>query len=218
MITIQKTEQDYINQVIHDRNDAYYGKYILIFNRPVTLIRNRYHKNTYKTATVKLFISGNALCYTFYRRRGYHLFSQVSVLDIQSIERVPEIDKKALRLKRAESLLRRIDSRCWDTIRNKTSEQISEEFCDSNLVPFSFIRRFKPHIRGYLKEKLDDAFLHQKAFTYRQEGVKRDLSIETKLCDDGVFRAWFSSEYSGCANGDYYLVISPTQAIYYERD
>ncbi|MBN2286890.1 MAG: hypothetical protein JXI43_10615 [Tissierellales bacterium] len=218
MLTTQKTEQDYINQVIKDRSDGYYGKYTLTFGRPVTLIHNRYNKKTYNKATVKLFTSGNALCYTFYQRTGYHLFSQVSVLDICSIERVPEEDKHEQRLQRAESLLRRIDSRCWDTIRYKTPEQISEEFCDSNLVPFSFIKRFKPYIRGYLKEKLEDAFMHQKVFTYRQEGVKRDLSVETKLCDDGVFRAWFSSEYSGCANGDYYLVISPTQAIYYEKD
>ncbi|MBN2286042.1 MAG: hypothetical protein JXI43_06315 [Tissierellales bacterium] len=218
MLTTEKSEQDYINQVIQDREDGYYGKYTIKFSRPVTLTRNRFNKKAYNTATVKLFVSGNALCYTFYRRTGYHLFSQVSVPDICSMERVSEEDKQALRLKQAETLLRRIDSRCWDTIRDRTPEQISAEFCDSNLIPFNYIRRFKPYIRGYLKQQMQDAFMYQKAFSYSQQGTKRDLKVDCKLCDDGVFRAWFSSEYSGCVNGDYYLVISPTQAIYYERD
>ena len=46
----------------------------------------------------------------------------------------------------------------------------------------------------------------------------RDYSVETKLGKDGVFRAWFSSEYKGCGNGDYYLLINPTQAIFVEKD
>jgi hypothetical protein len=62
------------------------------------------------------------------------------------------------------------------------------------------------------------AFDQKKSLQYHRDGKRRDLSIETKLCEDGIFRAWYSSEYRGCANGDYYLVISPTQAIYYERD
>lgn len=130
----------------------------------------------------------------------------------------PETDKTAIRLKRAKSLLRRIDSRCWDDIRRRTPEQIASEFRDSSLVPFNFIYRFPRHLRCWIQEQVKDAFEQKKSYQYHRDGKRRDLSIETKLCEDGIFRAWFSSEYRGCANGDYYLVISPTQAIYYERD
>jgi hypothetical protein len=123
-----------------------------------------------------------------------------------------------IRLKRARSLLRRIDTRCWDDIRKRSPEQIANEFRDSSLVPFNFIRRFPRHLQPWIKEQVAIAFEQKKVFQYHRDGKRRDLSIETKLCEDGIFRAWYSSEYRGCANGDYYLVISPTQAIYYERD
>ena len=42
--------------------------------------------------------------------------------------------------------------------------------------------------------------------------------VTRKIGKDGVFRAWFSSEYKGCGNGDYYLLINPTQAIFVEKD
>jgi hypothetical protein len=130
----------------------------------------------------------------------------------------PETDYTKQRLKRAQSLLRRIDSRCWDDLRKRSSEQIVNEFRESSLVPFNFIHRFPRHLRLWIKEQVANAFAQKKAFRYHREGKRRDLSIETKPCEDGIFRAWFSSEYRGCANGDYYLVISPTQAIYYEAD
>lgn len=56
MLTTQKTVQDYINQIVQDREDCYYGKYVITFNRSVTLIRNRYTKNIYNVATVKLVV------------------------------------------------------------------------------------------------------------------------------------------------------------------
>lgn len=218
MDTTQRTEQDIKNQIKQDKDSGYSGKYTITFSKPTLLIHDRYHKKTYSSVVVKLFFSGHMLCYTFFRRTGYSLFQQVSASDILSIEKVTPVEYEAERLKKAESLLRRIDPRCWDDIRNRIPEQVSKEFADSNLVPFSFIQRFKPHIQGYLKQKMEEAFQEKKAFSYVQNGQKRDLSVEAQVGKDGIFRAWFSSEYSGCGNGDYYLVISPTQAIYYERD
>jgi hypothetical protein len=130
----------------------------------------------------------------------------------------PDTDPTQIRLKRAQSLLRRIDKRCWDDLRRRSAKQIANEFRDSSLVPFNFINRFPRHLRPLIKEQVAIAFEQRKSLQYHRDGKRRDLSIETKHCEDGIFRAWFSSEYRGCANGDYYLVISPTQAIYYERD
>ena len=68
---------------------------------------------------------------------------------------------------------------------------------------------------------LVNAFENKTNFTWSRNSYSskgRDLSISAKLCEDGIYRAWFSSEFSGCANGDYYLLISPNIAVYYERD
>jgi hypothetical protein len=134
------------------------------------------------------------------------------------VEAVFKEDPAQIRLKRAKSLLRRIDDRCWDDIRKRSPEQIANEFRDSSLVPFNFINRFPRHLRPWIQEQVKDAFDQKKSYQYHREGKRRDLSIETKPCEDGIFRAWFSSEYRGCANGDYYLMINPTQAFFYETD
>jgi hypothetical protein len=38
------------------------------------------------------------------------------------------------------------------------------------------------------------------------------------MCEDGVFRAWYSSEYAGCGNGQYYILINPHYASFMEPD
>jgi len=142
----------------------------------------------------------------------------MEILNTACSKIAPDTDPAQIRLKRAQSLLRRIDPRCWDDLRRRSAEQIASEFRDSSLVPFNFVNRFPRHLRPWIKEQVEDAFNHKKDFRYHRDGKRRDLSIETKLCEDGKFRAWYSSEFHLCANGFYYLVISPSQAIYYERD
>ena len=71
------------------------------------------------------------------------------------------------------------------------------------------------------QERLKEAFESKTEFRWHRNAMGkqgRDLSISTRMCDDGIFRAWFSSEFPGCGNGDYYLLLSPTTAVYYERD
>jgi hypothetical protein len=45
-----------------------------------------------------------------------------------------------------------------------------------------------------------------------------DCSVSTSKGDDGKYRGWFSQEYRGTGNGHYWLLISPTQAIFAEHD
>jgi len=45
-----------------------------------------------------------------------------------------------------------------------------------------------------------------------------DVSVSGKLCEDGVYRAWFSLEFRGCGNGHYYLLVNENQAVFYEND
>jgi hypothetical protein len=44
------------------------------------------------------------------------------------LEAVFKEDPAQIRLKRAKSLLRRIDPRCWDDLRKRSPEQIANEF------------------------------------------------------------------------------------------
>jgi hypothetical protein len=45
-----------------------------------------------------------------------------------------------------------------------------------------------------------------------------DVSVEGKLCDDDIYRAWFSLEFRGCGNGHYYLLVNENQAVFAEDD
>jgi hypothetical protein len=57
-----------------------------------------------------------------------------------------------------------------------------------------------------------------KVFHRRISGIKRDKSIELIIYPDGSKRYNSASEYSGCGNGDYYVMFNLTQAFYAESD
>lgn len=73
---------------------------------------------------------------------------------------------------------------------------------------------FPPHVI----EQLREAIGQKKEYHYSKDGARRDYSLSVKNCKDGVLRAWFSSEYAGCGNGDYYILINPTTALFVETD
>lgn len=45
-----------------------------------------------------------------------------------------------------------------------------------------------------------------------------DYSVSLEPGRDGKWRAYFDQEYHGCGNGHYWLLISPTQALFAEDD
>lgn len=45
-----------------------------------------------------------------------------------------------------------------------------------------------------------------------------DNSVDCKLGEDGIMRAWYSEEFKGCGNGHYYLAVNSTHAIFCEND
>lgn len=75
-------------------------------------------------------------------------------------------------------------------------------------------RLFQPHIIEQLREAIEQ----KKDYKYTKHGERRDYSLSVKNCKDGILRAWFSSEYSGCGNGNYYILINPTTALFVETD
>ena len=69
----------------------------------------------------------------------------------------------------------------------------------------------------YAQEQLKDAIENKRDYSYHWD-CGYDCSVSTKMGTDGIYRGWFSQEYRGTGNGHYWLLISPTQAIFAEHD
>lgn len=69
----------------------------------------------------------------------------------------------------------------------------------------------------YAQQQLKDAIDQKKNYSYHWD-CGWDCSVSTSMGTDGIYRGWFSQEFKGTGNGHYWLLISPTQAIFAEHD
>jgi len=72
-----------------------------------------------------------------------------------------------------------------------------------------------------MKNKMTTRKIGENDYTGHSEriyGKKRDRSVEMWLGINGQVKYAAASEYSGCGNGDYYTMYSPTMAFYAETD
>ena len=79
------------------------------------------------------------------------------------------------------------------------------------------------YINSYFtKEELAEikaAFENKTNIRIEKKGTRRDITVSTTwLPKEQIFKASFQSEFSGTANGDYYLLMNPTLAVFYESD
>jgi len=91
-----------------------------------------------------------------------------------------------------------------------------------NVYKTTAITSNKPTRSGYTSYKtcLDNIKNHldnKEGFSYSWESGY-DVTVDGKLCDDEIYRAWFSLEKRGCGNGHYYLLINENQAVFSEDD
>lgn len=183
-------------------------------------------KNGHVYNKIAFFIGSNygGICYHNSRQKRY---GSVWRHDNSEIKEIVEVKKPIYDTKKnIKSYLKKIHPNAWGDIKENLTKVLNGTKNESEVHEYLTGKvKYRRDIKKLLGEGqfnlLVDAFENKKTFswhrnTYSHSG--RDLSISTKLCDDGVFRAWFSSEYMGCGNGDYYLLINPTTAIYYERD
>jgi hypothetical protein len=70
---------------------------------------------------------------------------------------------------------------------------------------------------GYAQQQLKDAIDQKKDYRYSWD-CGYDCSVSTSTGTDGIYRGWFSQEYRDTGNGHYWILISPTQAIFAEND
>ena len=214
-----------INEIISEikNKEHYVHKYEIIFHNSVSLPVNRYKNKEFDKIKVKLFISTNGdLCYTFHKRTGFRFLTYIEITNIEEINRIFYEDEVESRMHKAELLRKKIHKNLWPELRNKTAKELKEkDFRESNLNPVYFIKKFSRWSRDRIAKEVEEAIEQKKNYNYRQttsSPTGRDLSIEVRVCEDGVMRGWFSSEYMGCANGDYYLILNPKVAVFCERD
>ena len=199
-------------------SDNSHKKMRLCFDTPVSLPINK-RKNTQAKVIheCRLFVTKTGLlCHTNTARSGYP-FDTDDLYHLISIEPVPEIDL----VEKVRRLAYRIYPGVWDDIKAKLLANPSDYFQNYGYSVTSICGKFPDYVIADIKT----AFKDKSNYTYdaggrwnRARKNGRDLSIECKLCDDGIYRAWFSSEFPGCANGDYWLLINPTTAIFKESD
>lgn len=103
------------------------------------------------------------------------------------------------------------------------------EYCEKNNIQLSVdelyglsrsaIKSINYHSweRDGIREQFANAISNKTYYHYRwQNGY--DNSINCKLGDDGVMRAWYSEEYRGRGNGHYYLALDERHAMFCEND
>lgn len=189
-------------------------KIIVRFSDEVSIRVDRRNIKKLCEARVNFFEHERAgLCYTFHSRSGYPIsdfvFSKIASLSIMD-----KAEIKGKEIEKARAVQRRIHPNAWDNLREKAPEEFLLYRSEERLTLINMTRKFpKSVIRG-----LEEAFRNKARYCYRQNGEKRDWTIEANLCEDGIFRAWYSSEYAGCGNGQYYLLINPYTALFCEND
>lgn len=218
----------------------------LTYSEPVRILKGNYSKKEKTEHILNLGLIRDKKCLLSNRensRTGWpinHLFLDPIHLDKIIDAEVFQLEKNNLSKEEflqqeAQKVLNRIHKNLWDNVYKEYEEFIEKgekayEEDSWRKAPYAlancgkakfrsitsvFDDRVLEEIRQAIENKTD---YHHSLPTSSFSGKGRDRSVAVKLCDDGILRAWFSSEYPGCGNGDYYLLINPTTALYYERD
>lgn len=182
--------------------------------REKAMIYNRNKDRIVKKVKLNFFDHERGMCYRINKRSGY-LLSHMDWNKISSIEiftRSSKENKENLEEKKTR-FFKRVKNQLFD---ETTWSNLNENSFNNSNGYFYYLNKIKLYEGD--KQMLEEAFKEKKTVHINQYSDKRHYSIETKMSDDGVFRAWFSSEYIDCANGSYYLLLNPNVAVHYEND
>lgn len=173
---------------------------------------------------IKLFIAENGvIAYLSGRqkRRGYSFPIYDKISEIIEVKKRPA----PTNISNAKTILKKLHPNAWSDLKKEMIDVI-----ENNIINQDFewhftgklkFRNISSLLPTYEKERLKRAFENKEQFRWSRSTnhhLGRDLSISCEVGSDGEFRAFFSSEYMGCGNGDYWLLLNPTTAIYYEAD
>lgn len=185
------------------------------FKEPTKVRVNRRQSKTLDEMKVKFFIStSGVLAYTFNKRTGFSVQFDLDYSKICRLSIEPAYAVKREKVERVLALGRRIHPNAWDDLRQKI-EANPESYLQYGLNEMSMVRIFGENV----VKQIEHAFETKTDFTYEKPGrTQRDRRVQVKMCSDGILRAWYSSEYIGCGNGGYYLLINPRVATFCEMD
>jgi hypothetical protein len=218
--TTETAVTDFLEQIRQDAKEKQTVMYRIKFKKPVSLVRNRYKRVLYSDVVLRFFIGvEGTFAYTFSKRRGYSVYRDISNVDIESIEKVTK--KPMDWIKKASLMKNKIHPNLWPELRKLSAEEFRNQFLDSPFNPVYFIKKFPRWEQKSITEGVKKAIETKTDYTHRyntHHHSGRDLKIEIKVGPDGELRAWFSSEYMNCGNGDYYLILNETVAMFCETD
>ena len=213
-----KSHQEVIDNWMKMNPSLRHKKVELTFACPVSLMAGK-NKRTEpkKTHQRRLFVekASGSLCYTSTTRTGFY-FDLMDLHNLIKIEPILEVDM----VEKVRKLANRFYPGVWGDQKTKLLTQPEEVFANYGYTVTSITNKFP----RYILDEIRKAFEEKSNYSYDTGGYSskkktgRDLKVQCKLCDDGIYRAWFSSEFPGCANGDYWILINPTTAICKERD
>ena len=175
---------------------------------------------------IKLFVPTNGGAIGYLKGKAKRTGRYFPMYDtIQSITETTKQKKEYTAIGNAKTILNKIHANSWDELKQEMQDIINgglpKESFDWHFTGQLKFRNISTLLNSHYKEKLIKAFKNKEEFSWHYRTSHhsgRDLTISTRVCEDGIFRAWFSSEFMGCGNGDYWLLLNPTTAIYYERD
>lgn len=139
-------------------------------------------------------------------------------------------------LKNAKELLEKIYPGAWielseklkRAVLNQDESIISTEYMLMGKVKYVNIKtiltkrltNYPGYAIDHILREIRQAFDNKKDYNWSDQAKSnsgRDLSIRIKAEGESI-KAWYSSEYHNCGNGDYYLLVNPTTAIFCETD
>lgn len=216
--TIDEAEKAFteLKERVHEKY-GYIGKYQIVFSQPVTLQKNRKSIITTDKAAVGIFVSTKKnFCYTFAKKSGY-VFNSAQIGALRSIVPVLPEDKTASEVKRILGFANRIHPNAWPNLKDQIIAD-PEKYVKNYGPTVTSIKSKFPH---YVLEEIKVAFRNKTEYkycTYASGKSGRDIKVEIKLHEDGLLRAWFCSYFPETLNGDVWILINPTTAIFKERD
>lgn len=177
------------------------------FSNPVRIIVKR-KEIIRKTVCLYFFKSNKGAGYSYRKhpRKGYYV-SQSMWEFLYKIE--PEKPKTSIK----NNILYKFHPNLWDDLKERIIRDPS--YLDNKDLTIHYLNQIfsKDVLREFSK-----AVENKESYRNKIYGEKRDRTLSAEMGKDGIYRAWYSSEYSGEGNGDYYIVLSPKIYSFKETD
>lgn len=227
------TATQYNSKFFQDNTDK---KLRVTFDGPVKL-RGMARPST--AATVKIFYNNGTYGYLAgaAKRKGGYLwdFPTHKVTGVEEVKPKDKLSNTEFARKVHARMLKALHPNAWNSLKSEAEKQKIEKYANgeegSYLDDMYLIGRFKstraifePYEYEREMQALRAAFENGTDYEWYRESKSqvlykgRDRRISVKRQPDGTVCAWFSSEYHGCGNGDYWLLLSPETAIFGEKD